>query len=528
MVYAILSAAKFIDFHLLRKREYMVKRNLREFPWYVILFAIYPVLNLLANNIGEVEYAVAYRALIISTIVSVLFVPAFYLLVRNWKKAGVLTVLWLLAFFLYGHVFGYVKGLEINNTVVGRHTYFMVVWLILFIGLSWLLLKSSWQAALTPVLSTMSIVLVVFSIYQLVLYQYNISNKQNPFPEIPIPAQTARTPPDIYFIILDMYGRNDVLTEEFNYDDSSFLGQLRDMGFYVASCSQSNYPSTAYSLSATLNTNYLEGEPFTLENTDPTLLWYLIQNSAVETTLRKYGYKVVAFETGYEWTEWQDADQYFSLESAKINGFEDLLLRNSFLAILSEKGYLKKYFLSSYQRKYDLSLYVLDELEKVPALSGPKFVFAHLTIPHPPFVVGPNGEFEVVPPRYKNGEDYYIKEEYQLGYQNQLAFLNMRLVPIFQSILKNSSQPPIIIVQGDHGPRFVDIEKQVDILNAYYFPGAQPKLYPSITPVNNFRLVFNTYFGASLPYLPDKSYVPNFGKLFDFREIQNDCVTEDN
>lgn len=506
-----------------------MKINLPGFPWYAILFAMYPVLTLLAHNMGEVEYSVAYRVLFISVFVSGFSIFILYRVLHDWKKAGVLTVLWLFAFFFYGHVFGYIRGLEVGGTIIGRHTYFMVVWLILFVVISWLTLGGSWQTALAPALGTMSVVLIIFPLYQLIAYQYGISKTaQMVPPEISVPAQPPETPPDIYFIILDMYGRNDVLVREFGYDDGFFLQQLKDMGFYVASCSQSNYHSTEYSLSTILNVNYLNAlnDRFTPENTDTTLMWHLIQNSTVEAVLRQHGYKVVAFETGYEWTEWEDADYFYTLQSIKINNFEELLLRNSFSSVFIEKGYLNEYLLTADRRKYDLSLYVLDELENIPLLPGPKFVFAHLTIPHPPFVVGPDGEFEVIPPRYENNEDYYIKDEYKIGYRNQIAFLNMRMPQVFKTILENSARPPVIILQGDHGPRFVRIEEQLDILNAYYFPEPQPELYPSITPINNFRIVFNTYFGSSLPYLPDRSYASDFDKPYDFKEIPNDCIAE--
>jgi hypothetical protein len=59
------------------------------------------------------------------------------------------------------------------------------------------------------------------------------------------------------------------------------------------------------------------------------------------------------------------------------------------------------------------------------------------------------------------------------------------------------------------------------ILNAYYLPGTgQAGLYPSITPVNSFRVVFNAYFGTDLPILPDRSYIfTNQLHLYDFRDI---------
>jgi len=506
-----------------------LKKKFQSFPWYSILFAVYPVLASLGHNIGQVEYGVAYRALLASILISVSSVLILYLLLHDWGKAGILTVLWFVAFFVYGNVFELVNGLEVTGVITRRHTYFMVVWSVLFLGLAWLTLKGSWQTALFPFLNTMSVVLVVFPLYQLVTYQYGISKRTQIIPpEISVPVQSTETSPDIYFIILDMYGRNDVLAKEFGYDDGFFLQQLKDMGFYVASCSQSNYHSTAYSLSATLNANYLNAlsARFTPENKDITLMWHLIQNSAVETVLRQHDYKIVAFETGYEWTEWEDADYFYSLRSTKINSFEELLLRNSFPAVFSQKGYLSEYLLTADQRRHDLALYVLDELENVSLLPGPKFVFVHLAIPHPPFVVGPNGELEVIPPHYENNADYYLKDEYKIGYRNQLAFLDMRMPQVFETILENSVRPPVIIVQGDHGPRFVKTDKQLDILSAYYFPEPRPELYASITPVNNFRIIFNTYFGASLPYLPDRSYASNLDKPYDFKEIPNNCTTE--
>jgi len=50
------------------------------------------------------------------------------------------------------------------------------------------------------------------------------------------------------------------------------------------------------------------------------------------------------------------------------------------------------------------------------------------------------------------------------------------------------------------------------ILNAYALPGVDPAqaLYPSISPVNSFRVVLNRYFGTDLPLLEDRSYfAPN-------------------
>jgi hypothetical protein len=48
-------------------------------------------------------------------------------------------------------------------------------------------------------------------------------------------------------------------------------------------------------------------------------------------------------------------------------------------------------------------------------------------------------------------------------------------------------------------------------------------LYPTITPVNTFRLVFNDYFGGRYELLPDISYFSPVPKLYEFSEVPNRC-----
>jgi hypothetical protein len=502
--------------------------RIKDYPWYTLLFAVYPTVTLLAHNLGEVEYDAAIRVLWVSGLFSVTLVLFFHFLYRDLNKAGILTTLLLFGFFFYGHFFGYLRGLEVNGLVIGRHTYFMVVWLGLLLWLAWGIQRASKVVLILPsFLSVMTVVLLVLPVLQIASHRYKAwqNGRQVSPPEISLAAQPIESYPDIYFIILDMYGRHDVLFDEFAYDDSAFLQELQNMGFYVAQCSQSNYPSTAFSLSSALNINYLTdiSDVVSSQNTNSTILWHLIQNNAVEQTLKDLGYKTVAFETSYRWTELQNAEYYYTLHSSGITDFENLLLKNSFTAVFFELGLLDEYRLTSDQRKYDLSIHVLDELEKIPSIAGPKFVFAHLTIPHPPFVIGPDGELEIIPPHYEGNESYYVEDEYKIGYINQVTYLNSRMPQVLGAILAKSKQPPIIILQGDHGPRFVEMEQQLDILNAYYFPEPQPELHSFLSPVNNFRIIFNTYFGASLPLLPDRSYSVGFETPYDFKEISNKC-----
>jgi hypothetical protein len=63
------------------------------------------------------------------------------------------------------------------------------------------------------------------------------------------------------------------------------------------------------------------------------------------------------------------------------------------------------------------------------------------------------------------------------------------------------------------------------ILNAYFFPGKQAKdlLYPTISPVNTFRVVLNSYFGERLPLLDDKSYYAPSEETEAYTLVPNSC-----
>jgi hypothetical protein len=60
-------------------------------------------------------------------------------------------------------------------------------------------------------------------------------------------------------------------------------------------------------------------------------------------------------------------------------------------------------------------------------------------------------------------------------------------------------------------------------LAAYFLPKkGTARLYPSITSVNSFRLVFNLYFGGHYELLPDVSYADDTeGANYFFSEYQD-------
>jgi hypothetical protein len=83
-------------------------------------------------------------------------------------------------------------------------------------------------------------------------------------------------------------------------------------------------------------------------------------------------------------------------------------------------------------------------------------------------------------------------------------------------ILTNSNKPVVIVLQSDHGDeKFLDwdaptsqgVSVRSAILNAiYYSDQVYDEFYPTMTPVNTFRVVFNHWFGTQYPLLFDKVF----------------------
>jgi hypothetical protein len=174
------------------------------------------------------------------------------------------------------------------------------------------------------------------------------------------------------------------------------------------------------------------------------------------------------------------------------------------------------------QRYRDRTRLVLGSMDKLAHMPGPKFVFIHLIQPHPLFVFGPDG-LPTNPALFMDANGIYSQENYYSGYRNQVKYISDQLEQAVTTLLAVSSSPPIIIIQGDHAPWLQTGNDQFKILNAYYLPGHNDLLYPTISPVNTFRLIFDTYLGADYPLLKDISYASPVPHVFNFSTVSNHC-----
>jgi hypothetical protein len=331
--------------------------------------------------------------------------------------------------------------------------------------------------------------------------------------------------PDVYFFLLDSYTRADLLQQAYGFDNSEFLDELRQRGFYVVKCSQSNYVRTELSLASTLNMGYLQNlsDRFSPESIKRGLLWDSLKHNAVRYNFENMGYETITVKTEFDWLNIEDSDHYLSPPaiSSGMTDFEGLFLRTTLARYAQDWGWVDPDYLMGVSAR-DRFNNVFDNIDDIARMSQPTFAYLHLISPHPPFVFDANGN-PTDPADFWNEQRLYPADLYKKGYVNQARFLNKKLIQAVDTILARSDAPPIIIIQGDHGPWLQPKEKRMRILAAMYFPGHQDKLYSTITPVNVFRLVFNLYFGGKYAPLEDVSYFSPVPKLYEFSEIPNSC-----
>ena len=62
-------------------------------------------------------------------------------------------------------------------------------------------------------------------------------------------------------------------------------------------------------------------------------------------------------------------------------------------------------------------------------------------------------------------------------------------------------------------------QNRLQILDSYLIPGGAAELYAYITPVNSFRVIFNTLFQSHYPLLEDRSYNSTHELPYDLEEV---------
>ena len=494
-----------------------------------MLLGAFPVIFLFAANIREqitleplqlpLALAVGGAALLLAAIAAVLKLGG-----RNVARGGLIASLLAVLFFSYGHVWQ-----AVAETLV-LHRYLLAAWgAIALVGVVVALrARMDRVRAATGALNLAALILVGLNLLPIV--QFQLASTQA---EASAGAPESETAPgrvvdrprrDIWYLVFDRYAGEDALSRIYGFDNGPFLEELERRGFTVADDSTANYLKTALSLASTLNMDYLDLDALTAAAAGPddwTPLYRSLQGShAVERSLHEQGYEYLHFGVlrGATYTNTR-ADQVFLYGDQTEFG---AVLRETTLLVAAE-NVLGSDFPGEYARLYaNQTLYQFNTLNLLATAESdaPRFVFAHFLIPHPPYAFNADGT-------WVTREQQVAREEPE-EYLEQLQFTNDRILDLLDSLLDTPEEErPIVLIQSDEGPfppRYANDEEgfrweeatdeeliqKFSILAAYLVPGMtgdELGVYPGITPVNSFRVIFNAAFGTDLEMLPDRNLI---------------------
>lgn len=514
-------------------------RSLSSLIFHPFLFAIYPTFAVLAGSLGILNPIQALRPSVLILLLTGLIFLVLFLILKDAYRTGYILSIVIFMLFYYGYSYRLPKEINILGLELSRHLIILLFWAIFLpIVLSNWVWERIRPQVITKVLNISSFIALLLPLRLIAVYILGSASDPltswhppNP-PDMDVTQITTEYKPDIYYIIVDGYGREDVLNDYYNLDNSEFIDFLERLGFYVADESTSNYSQTSLSIASSLNFEYLDylalaGE----ESKNHKPLNELMLRSKTRYYLEQAGYKI--FLSGeLIFAQMKDpAIVFYNPNYTRVTVFESLLLGSSLMEIAIEQWNLN-FSDYTYQRHRERVLDGFSQINSLVNVKSPIFALVHIISPHPPFVfdqeghpIDPNGPYNIFDSiNYGGGIDEYIS-----GYRDQVYYINTLLEETLSYIIDHSDVPPVIILQADHGPAAYFewdssegscIKERFSILNAYYLPrNAYQSLYENITPVNTFRLIFDNYFNTRLGFLMDRNYYSSSSYPYKFTEV---------
>ncbi len=479
---------------------------------HVCLAFLVPAIYLYSINVGEAIFFEFVSLIIILFCLAFIFLLLLKKFIGNYKKAAIFLSTSYLGVYFFTNIYRYIYVLDGNFNFLSYFSskYYFFIYLFLFISLLVFILSiKEINNNLIKFLSLVYLYLIFFysvsSVFSFFDIRTNVSSyisENNRFRvqheksfEILNDCLALSDRRDIYYIILDAHASSNVLKKYYGYDDSWFINNLKKRGFYLPQKSFSNYCFTVLSIPSSLNLQYHFKKKTTI-NLNFGLAYPMLKDNNVAFFLKKIGYKDI--NISYTWGP----------SSYMNNIYKKKFFIGEFTQIFIYQLFSRRVLNWIYNYiKYNQHLDQFDGLNKILNIDGPKFVYSHFLCPHMPFVFKKDGRLQY---SYVDNDSAYIE---------QLHFMDKQILEFIDSILEKPGLRPIIVLQADHGSHenFFSSRVQVkfteddikelrySMFNAYCLPDFdKSKLWDSISPVNNFRLIFNHYFGTNFEILEDK------------------------
>lgn len=144
----------------------------KQFPLHPFLFGLYPVLALVAHNLDQIKPVVAWRSIIVLSLLNLIIFVLFQVVFRNWHRSAVASVLFAILFYSYGHFYEVLNNSNSILSLLARHRYLFPLSLgFLIAGLLWVRQNSQKFTSTTPLLNLISIIVVIFPLIQIAAFK---------------------------------------------------------------------------------------------------------------------------------------------------------------------------------------------------------------------------------------------------------------------------------------------------------------------------------------------------------------------
>jgi hypothetical protein len=334
---------------------------------------------------------------------------------------------------------------------------------------------------------------------------------------VALPRQTAArgaalaTAPNMYVVLLDGYPRQDSLAA-LGIDNTPFVADLQDRGFFVAPRSHTNYHNTLLTLTSMFNGQYLADVPDLAHPAGDQAavvrqLNWALNDASLFDDLRSRGYTIIDSPSVFGAASLFRADVVMSGDG--INQFDQRILSRTFVGDLL--SVVAPDLVSSWLRNA-----VLTPIRNVEAVAdsdstSPHFMFAHVLSPHPPFLFNAAGQLPEVDACYAAGCSLWTSElkvlgiskaEYRQLLAAQMEYLNARVLAMVDHIA-DADPTAVVVVFGDHGIRF-DAGVSTEYFRNFFSartPGHSDLFPEDISLVNVLPMIESAYLGTEFPVL---------------------------
>ena len=424
-------------------------------PIYPILFSLYPSLYFLSNNIDEVGLLELVSPILLSLIGSILGYLLLNSLLRDWIKSALILLLLQIIWFYHGVFHNIIGegGINLGFINLGADEFLIAVYVATILLISVLILRLKLTAGrITQVINLSVLILTVFPIINIVSgIAANHTEDAVSLEPLNVRAEAGSSNQhDIYYIILDRYTGELSLEELYHENNLEFYSYLEDKGFQVNYKAFTNYPKTYLSLASTLNMDYLSN---LLNSDDPLLLptsystKSLYAQSRVVSFLKDRGYTTISIPSWFDRTR-EDliVDRVITSEDrglVKYDDFETRFWSETLYPVIMRQfsPELAGDDFETTHRRW--AQYQFGAFEQVYDVEGPKFVLAHILLPHPPFVFDAN-----CGPKRDTAQNSNDRAEQYIA---QMNCANEYTSNLIKDLLNKSDNEPIIILQADEG-----------------------------------------------------------------------------